>query len=157
MLYKIKFDIVELEQEDYHLLAKGTIAGQSVRIVLDTGASRSCLDINFIQNILPELTMENNEGISAGIGGDNFVTKVADIPDFKVGRFHLDIFPEVALIDLNVINMAYRKLKMKPVQMILGSDFFVKYQAVLDYSKKILTIQQRKITGNHARPYVATK
>jgi len=144
MLYKIKFDIVELEREDYHLLAKGKIAGQSVRMVLDTGASRSCVDINFVQNILPDLAMENNEGISAGIGGDDFVTKVADIPDVKIGRLHLNTFSDVALIDLNVINIAYQKLKKKPVQMILGSDFFVKYNAIIDYAAHTLTVNKDK-------------
>ena len=69
---------MQLEREDYHLLAKGKISGYPVRMVIDTGASRSCADINFVQTTLPNLVMENNEGISAGIGGDDFLTKIAD-------------------------------------------------------------------------------
>ena len=107
-----------------------------IRIVLDTGASHSCVDKQFVDQILPELQMEANEGVNAGIGGTGFEVLVADLPDFKLGRFHQKVMENVAVIDFTHINTAYQTLKQKPVQMILGNDFCVVHKAVIDYEHR---------------------
>lgn len=131
--YKSSLKIVELEKGDYHTLLNGSVAGVKIRIVLDTGASHSCVDKQFVDQILPELQMEANEGVNAGIGGTGFEVLVADLPDFKLGRFHKKLLENVAVIDFTHINTAYQTLKQKPVQMILGNDFCVMHKAVIDY------------------------
>lgn len=131
--YKSSLKIVELEKGDYHTLLNGSVAGVKIRIVLDTGASHSCVDKQFVNQILPELQMETNEGVNAGIGGSGFEVLVADLPDFKLGRFRKELLENVAVIDFTHINMAYQTLKQKPVQMILGNDFCVNHKAVIDY------------------------
>lgn len=132
-MYKSSLKIVELEKGDYHTLLNGSVAGVKIRIVLDTGASHSCVDKQFVNQILPELQMETNEGVNAGIGGSGFEVLVADLPDFKLGRFRKELLENVAVIDFTHINMAYQTLKQKPVQMILGNDFCVNHKAVIDY------------------------
>ena len=132
-MYKTKLEIEELESGDYHTLVKGSVAGQKVRIVLDTGASHSCVDANYASMALPDLQCSAHEGVTAGIGGDDFQVRVANLPDFKVGRFHLSEYENVALIDFSYINMAYQKLGKKPIQMILGNDFFVQHKACINY------------------------
>ena len=119
-------------------MLNGSVAGVKIRIVLDTGASHSCVDKQFVDQILPELQMETNEGVNAGIGGSNFEVLVADLPDFKLGRFHKKLLENVAVIDFTHINTAYQTLKQKPVQMILGNDFCVNHLAVIDYGLKTL-------------------
>lgn len=137
-MYKTKLQIVELEMGDYHTLVKGRIAGQQVRIVLDTGASHSCVDMQYAREILPELQTQVHDGVTAGIGGDDFEVRVADIPDFKLGRFHLPSYNGIALLDFTYINVAYQKLGEKPIQMILGNDFFVQHKATIDYESNEL-------------------
>jgi len=132
-MYETKLEVVELESGDYHTLVKGRIGGQSVRIVLDTGASHTCVDMQFARELLPELQTQVHDGVTAGIGGDDFEVRVADIPDFKLGRFNLPLYDCVALLDFTYINTAYSKLGKKPIQMILGNDFFVQHKAVIDY------------------------
>ena len=136
--YQSSLKIVELEKGDYHTLLNGSVAGVKIRIVLDTGASHSCVDKQFVDQILPELQMETNEGVNAGIGGSDFEVLVADLPDFKLGRFHKKLLENVAVIDFTHINTAYQTLKQKPVQMILGNDFCVNHLAVIDYGLKTL-------------------
>ena len=109
--YKSSLKIVELEKGDYHTLLNGSVAGVKIRIVLDTGASHSCVDKQFVDQILPELQMEANEGVNAGIGGTGFEVLVADLPDFKLGRFHQKVMENVAVIDFTHINTAYQTLK----------------------------------------------
>ncbi len=141
-MYKSSLKIVELKKGDYHTLLNGSVAGVKIRIVLDTGASHSCIDKQFVNQILPELQMEANEGVNAGIGGAGFEVLVADLPDFKLGRFHKKLMENVAVIDFTHINMAYHTLKQKPVQMILGNDFCVVHKAVIDYERKALVFHK---------------
>ena len=140
--YQSSLKIVELEKGDYHTLLNGSVAGVKIRIVLDTGASHSCVDKQFVNQILPELQMEANEGVNAGIGGSGFEVLVADLPDFKLGRFHQKLLENVAVIDFTHINTAYQTLKQKPVQMILGNDFCVIHRAVIDYEKNRFFFQK---------------
>lgn len=140
--YKAKLNIVELEPGDYHTLVKGSVAGEKIRIVLDTGASHSCVDSTFVREHFPDLVTAKHEGVTAGIGGDDFEVRIADMHDFKLGRFHLDFFQNMALIDFSYINVAYQRLHKKPIQMILGNDFFVRHKAVIDYSNNVLCFEK---------------
>jgi hypothetical protein len=141
-MYRSPLKIVELEKGDFHTLLNGSVAGVKIRIVLDTGASHSCVDKQFVNQILPELQMEANEGVNAGIGGSGFEVLVTNLPDFKLGRFHKKLLENVAVIDFTHINMAYETLKQKPMQMILGNDFCVMHKAVIDYEKNELLFQK---------------
>ncbi len=141
-MYKTTLNIVELEKGDFHTLIKGAIAGQAIRIVLDTGASHSCMDMAFAKTILPELQTEEHNGVTAGIGGDDFEVRVANIPDFKIGRFKLNSYNNMALIDFSYINQAYSRLHKKPIQMILGNDFLVEHKAIVDYQARSLFFEK---------------
>ena len=132
-MYTTPIKILQLEKGDFHTLLNGTVAGHKVRIVLDTGASHSCIDKLFVNQTLPNLVMENNQGVNAGIGGAGFEVLVADLPDFKLGRFRQSLLENIAVIDFTHINNAYKTLHRKPIQMILGNDFCVNHKAVIDY------------------------
>lgn len=137
-MYKTKLHIVELESCDYHTLVKGCVADKTIRIVLDTGASHSCLDAEFFAEYFPDLPTTVNDGITAGIGGDDFIVRIADVPDFRLGRYKMPVYSHMALLDFSYINMAYQRLHRKPIQMILGNDFLVAHQAVIDYQQNFL-------------------
>ena len=141
-MYKSSLKILELEPGDYHTLLNGSVGGHRVRIVLDTGASHSCIDKLFVNQVFPEMNLERNEGVNAGIASTGFEVLVADLPDVRIGRFHLKTFPNTAVIDFSHINGAYRMLHRKPVQMILGNDFCVKHKAVIDYDRKLFFFQK---------------
>ena len=132
-MYTTPIKILQLEKGDFHTLLNGTVAGHKVRIVLDTGASHTCVDRQYVNEILPDLHLEANEGVNAGIGGTGFEVLVADLPDVRIGRFHLKTFPNTAVIDFSYINDAYRKLRRKPIHLSLGNDFCVNHKAVIDY------------------------
>ena len=137
-MYETPLKILQLEKGDYHTLLNGSVGGHKIRIVLDTGASHSCVDKLFVSQMFPELNLEPNEGVNAGIGGIGFEVLVADLPDFRVGRYRQKIFPNTAVIDFTHINAAYQFLHRKPVQMILGNDFYIQHKAVIDYGSNKL-------------------
>ena len=142
MTYKSPLRILQLEAGDYHTLLNGSVAGEKIRIVLDTGASHSCIDKHFVNQLFPDKEMEKNDGVNAGIGGSDFEVLVTDLPDFKIGHYHQKVMQNVAVIDFTHINMAYKALHLKPVQMILGNDFCVNHQAIIDYEQKLFTFQK---------------
>jgi len=146
MKYKVKIHIMELERGDYHTLVNGSVAGHRIRIVLDTGASHSCMDQGFAKQILPALQTEQHEGVTAGIGGDDFDVQIADMPNFRMGRYYTPLYQNMALIDFTYINQAYHQLHKKPVQMILGNDFFVHHNAIIHYEEGYLyfTVEKKK-------------
>ena len=141
-MYKSSLKIAELEQGDYHTLLNGSVAGERIRIVLDTGASHSCIDKQFVNQLFPDREMEKNDGVNAGIGGTDFEVLVTDLPDFKIGHYHQKLLENIAVIDFTHINMAYEALHLKPVQMILGNDFCVNHKAIIDYEQKLITFQK---------------
>ncbi|MBP5496238.1 MAG: aspartyl protease family protein [Bacteroidales bacterium] len=141
-MYKTPIKILQLEKGDYHTLLSGSVGGHRVRIVLDTGASHSCIDKLFVNQIFPEMNLERNEGVNAGIASTGFEVLVADLPDVRIGRFHLKTFPNTAVIDFSHINGAYRMLHRKPFQMILGNDFCVNHKAVIDYDRELFLFQK---------------
>ena len=141
-MYRTKLNIVELEQGDFHTLVNGRVAGKAVRMVLDTGASRSCMDMAYVKEMLPQLHTSVHEGVTAGIGGDDFEVRTANIPDFRIGRYRLDCYETMALLDFSYINLAYQRLRRKPVQVILGNDFLVQHKAVIDYANKTLLFEK---------------
>jgi len=137
-MYYTKLNIVELEPGDYHTLVNGSVAGKRIRMVLDTGASHSCVDSSFVKECFPDLLTSEHEGVTAGIGGDDFEVRVAHIPDFRLGRFHMKCYYNIALLDFSYINLAYQRLRRKPIQMILGNDFLVRHKALIDYGENML-------------------
>lgn len=142
LMYTTPLKILQLEKGDYHTLLNGSVGGHKVRMVLDTGASHSCIDKLFVNQMFPDMNLERNDGVNAGIGGTGFEVMIADLPDFRLGRYHQDLFPNTAVIDFAHINNAYRMLHRKPIQMILGNDFCVNHKASIDYDRKLFSFQK---------------
>lgn len=137
--YVVKLHLVELESENYHLFVKGKWKGNPINIIIDTGASHTCLDIDFFRSLEPDTIAVPNQGTNVGIGTDEFETHIALISDFKISRLHVHDFHAV-LLSLKHINQAYQVAKIPEVQCILGSDFFVSYNAIIDFSNHTLTV-----------------
>ncbi len=137
--YKIGVHIELLEPGNYHTILRGRIGGAPVRIVLDTGASHTCLDAHFFHQVTPDIPVQSFEGINAGIGGNDFSVQLVDMPDFRLGHFRLPLYKGLALLDLSYINQGYQLLRKKPIQMILGNDFLIEHHAVISYKDNTLT------------------
>ena len=136
--YKVALKIVEMEKQDFHTILNAKISGFPVRAVLDTGASHSCVDKNFVEQMLPRNSLEKNFGINAGISGSGFEVQITDIRDFRLGYFRQEILENIAVIDFKYINEAYKMANLKSVQFILGNDFLIEHKAIIDYTQNML-------------------
>ena len=137
--FTIKFKLLELEPDNYHILIKGKIEKIPVHLVIDTGASHSCFDLNFIKFLNQNAHITDNDGMNVGVGSSDFESKITVIQNFKVGNLKIKDY-KVVLIDLENINMAYRSIKLPEVHGIIGGDFLAKHCALIDYHEKKLTL-----------------
>lgn len=135
--YRVKCKLVHLEPGKYHLTVKGKVAGYSVNLVVDTGASHTCFDFQIVNIFKQSALVEEYEGVKVGIGGSDIESKLTSLPLFQIGRLKLENYP-IILLDLSPINEAYRSMKLPPIDGVLGSDFFVAYHALIDYENREL-------------------
>lgn len=139
--YRVKFKLVTLEPDNYHIVVKAKIDGHPLNVIIDTGASHSCFDLDFVRQLSPEISMKDNDGLNVGVGTSDFESKLCSISNFRMGRFLLKKY-DIVLLDMGNINQAYEMMHKPLIHGIIGSDFLMKYQAVIDYGSRVLTLRR---------------
>jgi hypothetical protein len=137
--YKIKIDVREIEKKNYHLFIDLKIGGKPCRLLLDTGASKTVLDAGRILQYVQADKIKLHESKSVGLGVSEMETKVAKLKDLKIGKAEFKEL-EVAVLDIAHVNETYRLIEIPEIDGVLGSDFLMKYDAVINYNKAILKI-----------------
>jgi hypothetical protein len=133
----IKLEKTRLSDGGIHVLLQGLIDDIPIRMVLDTGASHSVLDINWAMQNLSTEELEAIEDPAHGIGAALNVHKLAvskiDIDTLEIRNF------TIALIDFSGINSVYEKEGFEEVQGILGGDILYKYEALINYKELVIS------------------
>lgn len=140
MRYKIPIKIVELELDNYHLIVCSVFAnGSKGNWVIDTGASKSVFDKNLeVHCVVSE--DETEELHSAGVSDEPMTTTLAHMKPFCFEKLELKNM-KVALLDMAHINVLYSKVTDLQICGLLGSDFLLKHEAVIDYKRKRLLLR----------------
>lgn len=140
MKYKIPLQVVELEDNNFHLIATSIFPGGSTgRWVVDTGASKTVFDRNAEDNYTL-LSGETDQLHTAGIGSSPVEATAAVLVPFSLGRMRVEKL-KVALIDLSHINALYTKSASFHIIGLLGGDFLMRYRAVIDYREKVMRLR----------------
>ena len=104
--------------------------------VIDTGAAKSVID----RSLAGKLVEEESEGsMATGLGQEMVETSVGMIREFRLGGYPFEAL-QVAIVDLRHINEEYAKYADKKIAGLLGSDFFYREKAVIDYEHQIITL-----------------
>jgi len=137
MTKEIPFLIVELEPNTFHPLVKAEFDLQDEYWwVIDSGASKSVMDINFSALY----TSEDLDPIMAtGIGKEMVSTASGIIPSFNLGEINFGQL-KVALVDFMHINEEYAKFSDKKIIGLIGCDFLCHHEAIIDFKKKTLFV-----------------
>lgn len=131
----IPFHLVELEDENYHIIIDSKLGnGIAGNWVVDTGASKTVFDVNQSEHF-NFIEIDNTEVQSAGIGEGSIDTKVGVLPYLKIGDIVLENFT-AAIIDMKYINKIYSKFSDFVLVGLIGSDFLVQHDAIINYKKK---------------------
>jgi hypothetical protein len=144
MRHTIPLDLIELEEGNYHLAVKAVFDnGEEVTWVIDTGASKTVFDQTLQDKYDPVPLEEGMDVRSAGIGAGQLETSLGRIHGFSLEDFHVPHL-NVALIDLSHLNDLYFHATARKICGLIGSDFLLKYKAVIDYPGLKLTLRIRK-------------
>ena len=94
-------------------------------------------DSGALKKFLKEEKFESHDKLSTGLGTNDMKSHLVVIDKMKIGKTEIKNYKTV-VIDLSHVNVAYKQMKQKPIDGVLGSDILKKYKAVIDYGKKKL-------------------
>ena len=136
----IPIDIVTLGDNDsYHLFIGSLIDGCHYDLLIDTGASHTIFEESLVPQ-MPDDGVIERKIESAGIQAGELKSSFGIISEFQLGDLKRTDWT-VVLIDLSHVNNMYSKLTHKRVAGLIGSDFLLKYNAIIDYKKRELVLR----------------
>lgn len=113
-----------------HFLCKARINGVQARLLIDTGASNSCLNQGDQQKFLLEVEGQPFEAAGAAEGKLHAVNSAES--RLNLGRYAAGTHAFV-LLDMTHINITLQSQGAKPIDGILGADFFFQRNVQIDY------------------------
>jgi hypothetical protein len=136
-------EILNLHDDGFHLLMEVFVFDQPFKAVLDTGASKTVFDKSTVEKYVNQETLILSDKLSTGLGTNTMESFTLTIPEMSIGD--LKIFnPDVAVLDLSMINLAYEKLEIGKIIGVIGGDILMQYGAVIDYSTEKLSFRSLK-------------
>lgn len=140
MKTRIPINFVELDDLGIHLVIKAKIGKKYINLIIDTGASKTVFDETLLSNYC-KLIDDDNVIESKGINSEILKTQKATINNITFGRIKFNDF-ETILIDLSNINEIYSEFSDLTIFGLLGGDFLIKHNAVINYYNKTITISE---------------
>jgi len=137
MSREIKFTVIELESNTFHPLLKAEFNGlDDYWWVIDTGASKSVMEISLAEHYLPE---EVETVMATGLGKEVISTASGLIENIRLNGLSFGPL-KVALIDFQHINTEYSKFSSKKIIGLIGCDFLHEKKAVINFRKSTITL-----------------
>jgi predicted aspartyl protease len=139
MAIKIPIRLLNIEGDGFHLQVKIKINGKVANAIIDTGASKTVFDKTRINNFLKKETLTEHDRMSTGLGTASMQSHAVMLKKLSIGKLDILDYNGVVL-DLSHVNQTYVTIGLKPIDAVVGSDVMEKYKAVIDYSKKTLSM-----------------
>jgi predicted aspartyl protease len=137
---EIPLEIRELQEDSYHVFLKAKINGKVMRMLLDTGASKTVVDKTFVETKLKTSKVKDSNNPTSSLHATVSTSSIMTAKSIEIGTVKIENYV-VAVLDLTHVNQTYDSVKCKPIQGILGSDILVDKNAVIDYSKKTMKLK----------------
>ena len=99
MAVKIKLELLTIETDGCHILAKAKIYNHKLRGCGYRGFENH-FDKGWIEENLPDLYLEQLDTASAGLGTNEMISAVTVLPELKMGKLKLKYW-QVAVLDLS--------------------------------------------------------
>lgn len=131
----LKFNLLPIEDDGFHLQSTLKINGKEAVVIIDTGASRSVFDEERIAQFVDNILLEEHDRLSTGLGTNTMSSKKVNLEKLTINT--LDILNyEATILNLSHVNQSYEKLALPLIDGVLGSDILADYKAVIDYGNK---------------------
>ncbi|RLD67776.1 MAG: clan AA aspartic protease [Bacteroidetes bacterium] len=138
----IPLEMMNIEGDGYHLMIEAEVNNKTVRLLVDTGASKTVFDKTRLQSLIEEGAeeeFEDLEQLSTGLGTNSMQGQVAILDSLKIGALQIDNYP-VVVLDMDHVNQSYEMLGDRGIDGVLGSDLLKEYDAVIYFKKEILKV-----------------
>lgn len=122
----------------YHYSVTANINGKNGSFIVDTGASSSCVDAQYIDHF--SLAVQDTETQATGAGASNIDMQIALENSLRFGHWHKSNV-QIIVMDLSHVNTGLQELNAAEVHGILGADFLKKSRAVIDYGRNCMYVK----------------
>jgi hypothetical protein len=121
-----------------HLICRARINGLKAVLLIDTGASSSCVALSKKNHF--KIKEKGDHFKASGAGKDKVKAVLGHGCDLTLGR-HSTGKQAFVLLDMQHINTTLVKESTQPIDGILGADFLRKNGALIDYKTKTLSLE----------------
>ena len=118
-----------------HLILRGTMAGQAVTWVVDTGAEISVMAAESFDRLGWPSRTTNSRMIDAS--GDRIALRQARLENVTFGGVNVTVF-DIAIAPLGTVREYFRDGSGRPVDGILGMDFLTNGDALVDSASGLI-------------------
>jgi predicted aspartyl protease len=139
----IPFEVLSLEEDGAHLVVDAHINGAKVKLLIDTGASKTVFDRKRMRALMKKKKFHKHDGLSAGLGTSKMKSHFVELEKLSIGKLVLVNFTTV-LLDLKIVNTSYAMLGLSPIDGVLGGDILNQFGGEINYRKKQLTLFTRR-------------
>lgn len=141
-IIKVKLRILNLDGGGRHIAVNSVINGKRAVLLIDTGASNSIFDTDHKAFI--ELSLEEIKSEGSGSGFNSEISNLfhGEIKELKISRFMNDNYPAI-FTSMSHINKLYKSLKLPVIAGIIGSDFLVENDAIIDFGMQIMSLTKK--------------
>ncbi len=133
----IPLTLIFIEPDGFHLMLHAFINGYKANVLIDTGASKTIMDLSRAQYYLDNPDIKPFNKFFTGVGAGRIKTYVTFIPKIVIGNKEL-LGLDIVLIDMAPLNASYAVYDLPRIDMVLGGDLLVMMKAVIDYPNKQL-------------------
>ncbi|MDR2084908.1 MAG: aspartyl protease family protein [Bacteroidales bacterium] len=148
MNYKIKLLTIDnLDDRNGSLkYISARINRKDILFLIDTGATRTCVNEETLESFLNRKELKQiKEGADIlGLGTSNHKSQECIINKISFNRLIIHEFP-IIITNLSDIFSALESASNIKLHGIIGNDFLVEHNAVIDYEKNILKLKKEKI------------
>ncbi len=128
-----------------HHTITATINGQTCCLVVDTGASHTCLDIMAVTDTLQLIVSNMEHSQVIGLGNVEGKLSLTFIESITLGeQLHLTQ-RSLPVIDLGVVRQVFWETNQIIIHGILGADFLSERNALISYENSCLYLLQPNI------------
>ncbi|MDR1793125.1 MAG: aspartyl protease family protein [Bacteroidales bacterium] len=141
-LVEIPLECLALDGDDnFYFTVKGGINDKPVRLLVDTGATKSCIRKGIIRRTANTVVSTIDKVV--GFNSEKSDNKMLKAKTFFMGEFivHNYHFLEISLVH---VNRYLKMLEKECIDGIIGNDILYSHAAIINYKKSTLTLKTQK-------------
>lgn len=134
------FDVLSPDDNGVQLIANCFIEDKKMRFILDTGASRSVIDLETFNNLPYKINKKINSSKIAGLNSSiPFINKFTS-QNISFDKYIIENQSFLSM-DLDNVNENYKKINLPIIDGLLGGDILLKHKVLIDFELRLLIFQ----------------